>query len=581
MFDRIIHSLGVVFLCLLLAVPASPACAAKTLSAAEPPAGPLGRYADVLQESGVRLGPDEVMTRLRRGEGAMPPRPAPDFGIGARPVWLHWRVENTATQAQIRRLTLETPWIDDVDVYVLQNGAVQAHWQTGDSLPQRQRPIAGLGFAFDLRLEPGTSDMLLRAASDDPMLLPTTLRAVDTAGDSHRWAHYSHGFVYGYLLALIAYNLLLYTGLRKRSHLLYALYLAAFILMNLGYTGHGYAWLWPDYPGVQRYVILLSMVLFGVAGLQFAARFLDLARHAPRLRQALQFLSAGALLAVITAATTGHQAATAWIAFGFVVLFALVMLLLGALAVRHGYTGARFFLGAAVAGMSGTLASSLSVWGLIPFSEWTYRAVELGMLADATLLALAIAHRFRQDQQERVRAEHLARTDSLTRLPNRRAFREQAEAILSTAMRRERDITLIMIDIDHFKQLNDTWGHVRGDEALAALGQVLLAAARRGDVAARWGGEEFVLLLPETNQQQAVALAERLRNKISLIRLRCGDAEISLSASFGVAQRRKETSLDALIDSADKLLYRAKQLGRDRVVADSGEKPEAHAGTTP
>jgi len=561
-----------------LCVLSMPASAAPALSAAEPPSGPLGRYAELVQESGVHLTPDEVLAKLRRGEGLTPHHPVPDFGIAARPVWLHWRIENQSAQTVLRRLTMETPWIDALDLYVMQDGMVQAHWQTGDAQPQRQRPIAGLGFAFDLHLTPGTTDVLMRAATDDPMVLPTTLQAADTTGEQHRWANYSHGFVYGYLLALIAYNLLLYTGLRKRSHLLYAVYLAAFILMNLGYTGHGYAWLWPDHPGIQRYVILLSMVLFGVAGLQFAMRFLDLARHAPALRHALHALSVAALLAIGVAAAAGQQAITAWLAFGFVVLFALVMLLLGVLAVRHGYTAARYFLAAAVAGMSGTLASSLSVWGFIPFNQWTYRAVELGMLADATLLALAIAHRFRQDQQERVRAEHLARTDSLTRLPNRRAFREQAEAIWSTALRRERDITLIMIDIDHFKQLNDTWGHQRGDEALAALGQVLLAAARRGDVAARWGGEEFVLLLPETNQRQAVVLAERLRQKIGLIRLRAGDAEISLSASFGVAQRRGEASLDALIDSADKRLYRAKQLGRDRVVADSGEPAASPLG---
>ncbi|QSI77862.1 diguanylate cyclase [Niveibacterium microcysteis] len=583
MLDRIVRLLeGALAAALLtgLCLLSASADAAHALNAEAPPSGPLGYYADFLQESGVRLTPDEVMTRLRRGEGATPRRPVPDFGIGARPVWLHWRIENHAAQALIRRLSMDTPWVDDLDVYVIQAGTVQAHWQTGDARPQRQRPIAGLGFAFDLHLEPGRTDVLMRAATADPMVLPTSLQAIETAGTAHRWTHYSHGFVYGYLLALIAYNLLLYTGLRKRSHLLYAVYLAAFILMNLGYTGHGYAWLWPDYPGVQRYVILISMVLFGVAGLQFAARFLDLARHAPALRNAVHLLCVAAMLAVGAAAAAGQQAITAWIAFGFVVMFALVMLLLGVLAVRHSYTAARYFLAAAVAGMSGTLASSLAVWGFIPFNEWTYRAVELGMLADATLLALAIAHRFRQDQQERIRAEHLARTDPLTRLPNRRAFREQAEAIWSTALRRERDITLVMIDIDHFKQLNDRYGHQRGDEALAAVGQILLAAGRRGDVAARWGGEEFVLLLPETNETQAAALAERLRQKIALIRLRAGDTEISLSASFGVAQRRGEASLDALIDNADRLLYRAKQLGRDRVVANSSEPAQPLVGPT-
>ena len=458
-----------------------------------------------------------------------------------------------------------TPWIDRLDVFIVEGDTLVAHWRTGDAVPYRQRPVAGLGFAFDHFYAPGTTDVLLRAATPDPLLLPVSLLETEASVPQAQWQHYSQGFVYGYLLALIAYNLVLYGGLRKRGHLLYAIYLATFIAMNVAYTGHGYAWLWPDLPGVQRYVILVLMVLFGVAGLQFANRFLDLARHSPAVRRGVHTLCVAGLAIISAAVLAGAHETAARIAFYFVLVFALTMLALGGLATRAGYPAGRYFLAAAIAAMTGTLTTTLAVWGFIPYTAWTFRAVEVGMLGDATLLALALASRARLDQQERMKAEHLARTDPLTRLPNRRAFREQAEPIWSTALRYHRNIALIIFDIDYFKQLNDTHGHLRGDEALAAVGQVLLAAARRGDVAARWGGEEFIMLLAETDVRQATVLAERLRRQIGLIRLSAPSGDITMTASFGVAQFNAHATLDALFYEADAMLYRAKQLGRNQV----------------
>lgn len=554
---------------------------AAPLSGIHPPPGPLGLHAGIMVESGPRLTPLAVLDGFRHGAMSPGTRPVLSFGIGARPVWLHWRIENPGSETVTRQLTMATPWIDSLDIYLLQQDTLLAHWKTGDAQPYLNRPVPGLGFSFRLELRPGINDVLLRAETTDPMVLPVLLQSEQAAANTTRHNHYNHGLIYGYLLALIAYNLLLYAGLRKRSHLLYAIYLTAFIAMNLAYTGHGFAWYWPEHPGVQRFIILVLMVVFGVAGLQFAARFLDLARHAPKGLLAVHVYSIAGLAAVLIAAITQAQEAAAWIAFGFVVSFATTVLALGAFAVRKRYPAGAFFLAAAVCGMSGTLVSAFAVWGLIPYNTWTFRAIEFGMLADATLLALALAHRFRRDQMDRLRAEHLARTDALTGLHNRLAFHEQAEAIWSTAVRNDRHISVVMFDIDHFKQLNDAHGHARGDQALAEVGRLLRAVARRGDVEARWGGEEFILLLPETDLAQATVLAERLRRQITLIRLRAPSGEITITASFGVAQRSAETSLEALIDEADAMLYRAKQQGRNRVVgqAQPSDTPPAAAGT--
>ncbi len=188
------------------------------------------------------------------------------------------------------------------------------------------------------------------------------------------------------------------------------------------------------------------------------------------------------------------------------------------------------------------------------------------MLADATLLALALAYQFHVLQEAKFRAEQLAQLDPLTGINNRRAFYDTTEPLWSTALRKERNVSVILMDIDMFKQINDTHGHAHGDKVLLAIAAMLMKLIRQGDVLARWGGEEFVVFLPETNIQEAVALAERLRAAIAGARIRHATGETAITASFGVAAKEvHHATLDALISLADDYLYQSKQQGRNRV----------------
>jgi diguanylate cyclase (GGDEF)-like protein len=183
-----------------------------------------------------------------------------------------------------------------------------------------------------------------------------------------------------------------------------------------------------------------------------------------------------------------------------------------------------------------------------------------GRVIQELLVQQSIANQARSD------AEFLARTDHLTGLNNRRAFYEIAGPIWSTGLRSDRDISVILLDIDHFKALNDNYGHAFGDRVLESVASLLRGAAREGDVVARWGGEEFILFLPETNLKAALALAERLRVSIAEMRLDYGQTPLSITASFGVVQRAESCqNVDELTSRADKCLYQAKSEGRNRV----------------
>jgi diguanylate cyclase (GGDEF)-like protein len=152
-------------------------------------------------------------------------------------------------------------------------------------------------------------------------------------------------------------------------------------------------------------------------------------------------------------------------------------------------------------------------------------------------------------------------TDGLTGLKNHRAFQESLHSAAQMAERLQQPLSLVMFDIDHFKQFNDTYGHPAGDELLRQVAQVLRESARAYDVAARYGGEEFALLLPNTALEQAVQVAERLRQQIRAIE----NPHAPVSASFGVATYRRGMPPATLVYEADAALYRAKRGGRDRV----------------
>jgi two-component system cell cycle response regulator len=172
-----------------------------------------------------------------------------------------------------------------------------------------------------------------------------------------------------------------------------------------------------------------------------------------------------------------------------------------------------------------------------------------------------------------------ATTDMLTGLLNRRAFIEWATRELRRAERYRDSLSVIILDVDHFKQVNDRYGHATGDHVLEFVGSMLPKAVRSCDVVARWGGEEFVLALPSTPLQGAVLVAERARRTLEEASVQAGNGStVPVTASFGVAQLNPGETIDQLIDRADRAMYAAKSGGRNRVeTADSLPDPRPHA----
>jgi diguanylate cyclase (GGDEF)-like protein len=184
----------------------------------------------------------------------------------------------------------------------------------------------------------------------------------------------------------------------------------------------------------------------------------------------------------------------------------------------------------------------------------------------ASQAAIAIRHaQLFQAQEEN------ALTDELTKLPNRRALAQRFLQEMQRARRHHKAIAFLMIDLDHFKQVNDSYGHLNGDAVLAELATLLTAAARESDVCARYGGEEFGIILHETTESGARTLAERIRAKVAAATFPGG---LKLTISIGVAATAEPALFTSLIERADQALYAAKQNGRNQVrVADMKATP--------
>ncbi|MGP0170578.1 sensor domain-containing diguanylate cyclase [Pseudomonas sp. NCHU5208] len=180
-----------------------------------------------------------------------------------------------------------------------------------------------------------------------------------------------------------------------------------------------------------------------------------------------------------------------------------------------------------------------------------------------TVIVLTLVSLVIRRYQQRIAA--LATTDALTELPNRRGFDILAEKALQEAQRDNSPLCAVLLDLDNFKQINDQYGHLAGDEVLRRFAEQLRGALRQSDILCRWGGEEFILLLKNTEHQAAHELAEKLRQRCAEQRYPVEGERLQVTVSLGLSQWQTGESLHALLGRTDRALYRAKQAGRDRV----------------
>lgn len=528
------------------------------------------------------------------------------FGFTRSAHWYRFTLDNPGDSPRRMLLVLRTPWLDTVHLFAANAEGGFDERLMGDTLPfgARERPTPA--FVFELEVLPGRHTHYLRVTSQQAFMTPIELwQASAFEAEAQRWAAY-YGMFYGILLVMVLYNGLIWLWTRETNYAWYCLYLLAFSLMNASYSGFAFQFFWPQSPAWSNQGHTHFIFTFQVIATLFSMSFLDSKVRLPRLHGVLRGFLALLLACWLAVSVWGDPVAFNAAPVQFIFLGTPLILAAGVAAWRDGYHAARFFVLATMVSLSGALCTALTASGFLPYSFATFHAAEFGILVDVVLLSLALGDRIKllRDQhhatqqamveqklrvseqlaeanaalertvQERTaelarardEAERLARTDGLTGVANRRWFEEVAAREVARAQRYRQPLSMILFDIDSFKQINDSHGHAAGDVVIQAAAKVVQEAVREVDFVARIGGEEFAILLPGIHQAQAVTTAERLRELISDCVASHAALRLNFTASLGVSECRPEDpGFGALLHRADQAMYVAKQRGRNRV----------------
>ncbi len=384
----------------------------------------------------------------------------------------------------------------------------------------------------------------------------------------------------GAIIAVAIGSAILAAILLDGSYALFALVMLAFVLADAADVGAAARWLWPDSGIAPELIGFVGRASYGIVLLVLCKSL----RDNSKLSKGLYWLS----IAMFGALLVGGELYVLWpsVVIGSGLYAGLdpaltagyLICAVASISVGRQLTGATAAAqGFAFAGaITGIAIGRAGANGLVHESAFTIAAPALGMMWQVVVLFAALAYRIRLAEgvasslvDERDELEDAALRDMLTGIPNRRAYEGRLAQEWRRASRTDTALAMILIDVDHFKTYNDTFGHPIGDEALAAVARAIAMSLRgKEDFVARYGGEEFVIILPDCGTADGSQIAERVREEIRCLGIIHPGSPLGvLTISAGVASLspRRTRRARSLAEAADAALYIAKRSGRDRI----------------
>lgn len=529
--------------------------------------------------------------------------------------WLRFDVRRLNVSHDRDLLEVAYPVLDHVDVWVLHQGRVQAHYRMGDKQPFASRPIAHRYFLVPLTMQVDeTYTVLLRVRTASSVQVPITLWENRAYVAHDQWRLMGLGLYFGAMLVMVIYNFFVFLIVRERNYFYYVMYVLSILLFMASLNGIAYQFLWPRATTWNDEAIILTLTGTLLFGTLFTMRFLQLPRYLPWLVPAMRLLIAASLLLMVAAFLLTYDVV---IRLAIVVgaLACLGGFLASALRWRQGDATARVYTIAWSFVLLGGFVMALNKFQVLPQNLFTENSVLLGSALEVVLLSFALAERINEEKRLRFNAQQsaleaerktrhaqaealdaqrqanerleqrvqertealeeanrrlaeLSATDQLTGLRNRRYLDTLLHEEFQRCHRYSRSIALLLLDIDHFKRFNDSYGHMVGDDCLRAVADSLRQAVRTEvDRVARFGGEEFCLVLPETDAEGASVVAERIRAAVQALDFHVDGKPVPVTVSVGVAALVPASADDVqlLLLNTDKALYEAKAAGRNCV----------------
>lgn len=541
---------------------------------------------------------------------AAPANASLNFGYSASVYWLRLPVALGPGAQPDWLLEIAYPSLDRVDVFLLDDRRGYRRLTSGDHQPFSERPYAHRNLVFPLPISPGKEHMVyIRVASQGNLTLPATLWTPEGLHQNDLRTYTVLALYYGALGSLAAYNLFLFLLVRDRRYILYVAFAGCMIIAQASLNGFANQFLWPNWPTWGNAVFPAAMAATGLFGALFTRAFLETRTTAPGLDRLILFCVAWFGFATIGPFVLPYRLAAINVSLSGIV-FSVLAVAGGVLCLLRNGPGARFFLVAWAVLLVGVAVTGARNFGWLPTNDLTSYAMQIGSALEMLLLSSALADRINslrkekelaqadallvkqamvealqrteQELEERVAQRtreladanrrlqeseealrHLAYHDNLTGLANRALMEDRINQAIEHAKRYDFMVAVLLVDLDRFKPINDSFGHSAGDEVLKTIGRRLRECVRASDTVARIGGDEFVAVLdqlqgPEDANRVAGTIARALSEPVMVQ----GHA-LGITASIGLALYPTHASdAQSLIQRADKAMYVAKSEAR-------------------
>ncbi len=557
----------------------------------------LGRHVDYLADPTSRLDLTQALAQSgwQRGQ-----KTDLNFGYTRSSYWFRLNLHNSDQESLQRLLEIAYPVLNHIDVWVLERAQVLHVYHMGDALPFAARPYQHRNFVIPVQVQAGqTLQVVLRIHTASAMQVPLTLWSETRFHQHDQTDLLLLGIYYGVVICMLIYNLFLFFSLRELSGLYYVVWVGGMLMFMMSLNGIAYQYLWPRASAWNNSALVFFLSLSVLFATLFTREFLQIAQA--RQTWMLRVLHQMALLSglsVVSAFVLPYRYGI-HLSIGIAVIAIMSSFVAASLRWRDGFATARYYVFAWSFVMIGGAILAANKLGVIERNLFTENATQVGSAMEVLLLSFALGERVNVERKLREQAQRdafdaqrqanaqleqqvelrtqalqeanrrlteISVTDPLTGIPNRRHFDQRYLDEIKRAQRSGQHIGLLVIDIDHFKQVNDRYGHQSGDEALRFIAHTLQKHVRRDiDLVARFGGEEFCVLLPCVKEHGLAIVAEHLRRAVddAVIELASHSLHITISLGGSTCIPSGVRDAEELLAAADTAVYAAKHGGRN------------------
>jgi diguanylate cyclase (GGDEF)-like protein len=533
------------------------------------------------------------------------------FGYTRTPYWFRVNISNDTQTAQRLLLEIGRARFDSIEVYLNIDGTM-TRYVSGTEYLYKERVMKHRHhlFPIDLQSRQG-AEIIIRASNSGSLAFPMTLWQRDRFFDADKNEMLIFGAYFGIWLMVLIYNTVLFAAVSHRALASFVAFVFSFGIYQMASLGLGFGFIWARYPALLDATIVVSIGSATLSLMWFCSHILELGKTNRVGLRILQFFSYPALLCMLAYPFLGY-AKIIPVLTALTVPSALIVVFLG---IRSSLLGDRPGLYSTIAWtalISGVIARVFAHFDILPMNFLTENAAAVGFLLMIIILSFVIAAEYRRqvklqqgkilsnnlqfsNEQRRINEQlegmvqdrtseletaleelsqanetlkEISTKDSLTGIKNRHYFDTIFEQEWKRASRQNYPLSLLLMDIDFFKRVNDTYGHLAGDECLREVASTINSALKRpADIVARYGGEEFVAVLPYVENENALEFANGIRHRVETSTYIADGHELSVTVSIGVSTvtPTDDDELKDMISAADIALYEAKNSGRNKV----------------